>query len=252
MTEPSFIDEFSSIVNQQREAIREETEEEDTLVAVEKAHIDALYGDELEKREAIADRAKTLNMAWLASQVLIEKGVREQEWLRQVPKTEPRGIFKKRDVVVGSRSTIALEGWQFYDFKALKPGRYDHRFSFAQRATILVLLKDGGMSAVTDWDTYQQPGLDWEMRDVVGDGPRVITPLGRDPLEDGMLPYVWTKLEQPYNENGDEKYLGGIHWTGIEGDMATYTAGSHEAHNKYGIEDRIRKALGSLVARHTK
>jgi hypothetical protein len=271
MAEKSFIDSFHAIARERAADMeRRQAEQNRLALEAEKARLDNMHEDDIGARKAIADRRVTLNMAWYASQLLLDEWrldesegnipspARPKEWLRNVDVFEEKGFFRKRTVHTGTRPEIALEGWQFYNFNDyIRPKRGTSSFRHSQLATALILDTEGNIQAVTDWQRMEYAGYDWESIEIASEGPAQIEQLHADPMDDSIR-YTWTKIERPFDKDGEQVRLGGRipgwenlrYSAGKDGEHADFKAGSHERHNRYKIEDRIRRSLGELVARH--
>ena len=116
------LDVFSYLYkNAQRTIETERSQEARRACQVEKERLDAEHSYKLAQQKAIEERRITHAMASSASILLKLSDVQPQYWMYSEPVHEARGWPRKREVQVGTREQIALEGWPLHIEQS--PGR---------------------------------------------------------------------------------------------------------------------------------
>ncbi len=120
----NFIDKLGRLTAEQADEIAKRAEERrleqerETAAEMEWLHQkDVAHRAKLEKHMiAVAKRQETLDMAWVAAELLKAADVPKQDWIDEEPEYETQGFWRKKEVFVQRVGRFAFDGWILHEF----------------------------------------------------------------------------------------------------------------------------------------
>ncbi len=232
----SFIDKFQDLVAQEAtEIARREAEEEERRQQWEHAIIDREVKHEQQKREAIAHRTETLNMAWVAAGLLKAADVTPEHWLGTETVYAKRGILR-REQEIGTRDTLLLEGWPLLSWQY---GQYQ-----PYPTHTLVLTPDGvsGPNSNLSYFTQNRNSM-YASGNLAPLDPADFHSVGKEPLSTGDMPWTtnWSAPHDGVREAKEEAFIRSAKGGGIP---------DYKKYEKFKIEQRIQRSIAHVAARY--
>lgn len=237
----NFLDRLEQLSQREATEIRKRrAAEEKRRLELEKESLNRLSAHERAKGIAIADRQTTLDMAWVAAELLNLHGVQPEYWLRNDPVVETRGIFR-RERQTGTRRSIVAEGWPIARWQYL-------RFQPFPTDTLLLTPRSNIKGTYLMHFIQNRRGMYsyGELRDV---DPGDVHPVGKVPLvkDDMEWPNGWP---EPAYEGALPELRYSAEGTYLRS-SDTGEDSNYDRYNKVGIERRIQQSIGRVIAKHT-
>jgi hypothetical protein len=241
----SFIDKLGKFIDEEAEEIRRRQDEEDKAMAkFHQGQIDQLQAKDLAKQEAIMKRAETLNMAWVAANLLKAAGVTPDNWLGKEPIYE-KTRFRKRLELVDEKEVLLADGWEVLQWQY---SRYQPHW-----ISTLILTPEPPRGRDSHLMHFKRPGVN-EFRHQPGEPVKEsFMPLPRTPLDetDMAWPKKWAETDELWRYRGHGEALPG--WLYVHerelGDRRGYID-QYTLYNESGAEERVQRALARLAASH--
>ena len=243
----SFIDKFGKFIDVEAAELRGRQDQEDAATAkFHQGQLDQLQAKDLAKQEAVMKRAETLNMAWIAANLLKAAGVTPDNWLGK-ERIYKETRFRKRLELVEEKEVFLAEGWEVLQWK--------HSRYASGMVHTLILTPDpahGSSSHLTHFERSGGSSFDYKQGSPIADSFVAFPAM---PLDDTDM--RWPKKWADHNDNhsyirraGKYDSPGYLYVEEREHDDRRGYVDQYTLYNESGAEDRIQRALARLAASH--
>ena len=248
----NFINTLQSFAEREAKDIRrrEQVDERERL-RYEKEDLDRNYAAEVAKRQAIASRKTTLDIAWAAAGLLEQEGVTPFSWIRTYEHKEHVGGFFRSRTDVTERSELVLEGWPLLVWQDAR--YYERRPTHTLVLTTSTQGEDTKAVNLAHFSHKQfGPSYDYHSLSI----PTKMTtedirPLQAVPLSDDDM--LWPRGWRTPRVSSNRAYYAPVELDDYNAvrpltEPFYSPAPDHAAYNKLHIEDHIRRAIARTVA----